>query len=247
MPALSGRECGLRGRLAHKRRGNLRFPLLLRITTPSYRARCARKDKCRFPTAARLFGQGKQNRCHPKGAGARCAPLREGNRNAPVVWNLPFLLLGVSGRQVERGTCFCARSAPLFAAANAANLRVETYTSAPAQRKRGDSQEGRNFVSPLLCACGAQPRICRYDLAYTARRVVNRASLARRVVAPYEIPRQFTFSRPTERCCKRHRILGRAMRAPTTKRIYNHAPTAHSRAPARKARAPTPYQSCQNC
>ena len=170
MPALSGRECGLRGRTAHKRRGNLRFPLLLRITTLSYRARCARKDKCRFPIAARLFGQGKQNRCHPKGAGARCAPLREGNRNAPVVWNLPFLLLGVSGRQVERGTCFCARSAPLFAAANAANLRVETYTSAPAQRKRGDSQEGRNFVSPLLCACGAQPRICRYDLAYTARR-----------------------------------------------------------------------------
>ena len=93
MPALSGRECGLRGRLAHKRRGNLRFPLLLRITTLSYRARCARKDKCRFPSATRLPGQGKQNGCHPKGAGARCAPLRRGNSKRPRGVEPPLLVV----------------------------------------------------------------------------------------------------------------------------------------------------------
>ena len=196
MPALSGRECGLRGRTAHKRRGNLRFPLLLRITTLSYRARCARKDKCRFPIAARLFGQGKQNRCHPKGAGARCAPLREGNRNAPVVWNLPFLLLGVSGRQVERGTCFCARSAPLFAAANAVTLWAHTYAPAPTHRKWGDSQEGRNFVSPLLCACRAQ-----------RHRLPGRALRAPTVMRIYFVPRRAVAHLPPPR----HRLQGKVV------------------------------------
>ena len=45
---------GLRGRTAHKRRGNQGSPCLLRITTPSFRARCARKGKCSLPVAARL-------------------------------------------------------------------------------------------------------------------------------------------------------------------------------------------------
>ena len=32
--------------------------------------------------------------------------------------------------------------------------QIPIYLLLP-KRKRGDSQEGRNFVSPLLCACGA--------------------------------------------------------------------------------------------
>ena len=102
--------------------------------------------------------------------GAHCAPLRRAERRVPVEWNPPFLLFLANGRRKVWCYAPCARSAPLFPAANAANLRAETYEPAPAQRNRGDSQEGRNFVPPLLCACGAQPRICRYDLAYTARR-----------------------------------------------------------------------------
>ena len=131
------------------------FPLLANQPL-SLRARCARKGKCSFPIAAHFPYQGKQNGCHPRGAGAQCAPLRQAERCVPVGGVLPFLLLLESGRRKVWRYAPCARSAPLFAAANAINLWPHTYASALSQRKWGDSQEGRNFVSPLLCARRAQ-------------------------------------------------------------------------------------------
>ena len=122
-------HCGQEG-------GNQGFPLLVNHPL-SFRARCARKSKSRFPSATRLPGQGKQNGCHPKGAGARCAPLREGNSNAPVGWNLPFLLFLAGGRRKLYRYAPCARSAPLFAAANAANLRADAYLPALTQKETG--------------------------------------------------------------------------------------------------------------
>ena len=131
------------------------FPLLANQPL-SLRARCARKSKYSFPIAAHFPYQGKQNGCHPRGAGAQCAPLRQAERCVPVGGVLPFLLLLESGRRKVWRYAPCARSAPLFAAANAINLWPHTYASALSQRKWGDSQEGRNFVSPLLCARRAQ-------------------------------------------------------------------------------------------
>ena len=131
------------------------FPLLANQPL-SLRARCARKSKCSFPIAAHFPYQGKQNGCHPRGAGAQCAPLRQAERCVPVGGVLPFLLLLESGRRKVWRYAPRARCAPLFAAANAANLRVGLNCLLSPKRKWGDSQEGRNFVSPLLCARRAQ-------------------------------------------------------------------------------------------
>ena len=67
------------------------FPLLANQPL-SLRARCARKSKYSFPIAAHFPYQGKQNGCHPRGAGAQCAPLRQAERCVPVVGVLPLLV-----------------------------------------------------------------------------------------------------------------------------------------------------------
>ena len=103
----------------------------------SFRARCARKSKSLFPDATRLSGQGKRNGCHPRGTGAHCAPLRQAEQRVPVGWQLPFLLLSAAGRRKVWRHAPCARSAPLFAAANAGTHWAHTYTSALTQKERG--------------------------------------------------------------------------------------------------------------
>ena len=159
-----GAHCAPRGRCgyapqAHKRRGEPHgSPCLLRITTPSFRARCARKSKSLFPVAARLPQRVSETDAAPE-AGAQCAPLRRAERCVPVGWNLPFLLLGANGWRKLWRYAPCARSAPLFAAANAANLRADTYVSALAQRNGVDSQEGENlWCSPSCAQCGRAGR-----------------------------------------------------------------------------------------
>ena len=113
------------------------FPLLANQPL-SLRARCARKSKCSLPVAAHFPYQGKQNGCHPRGAGAQCAPLRQAERCVPVGGVLPFLLLLESGRRKVWRYAPRARSAPLFAAANAANLRVGLNCLLSPKRKWGD-------------------------------------------------------------------------------------------------------------
>ena len=68
----SGRNLRLRG-AGGQEGGNQGFPLLVN-QPPSFRARCARKSKSLFPPAARLVGQGKQNRCHPWGRARNARP-----------------------------------------------------------------------------------------------------------------------------------------------------------------------------
>ena len=91
-------ECGLRGRLAHKRRGNQNgSPCLLRITTPSFRARCARRSKSLFCCAARPPQRVSRTGATPEQQ-ARIARTRQ----RPVGWYPSFLLLMADGRQGGR-------------------------------------------------------------------------------------------------------------------------------------------------
>ena len=175
-------HCGQEG-------GNQGFPLL--VNQPlSFRARCARKGKSLFPPAARLPQRVSRTGATPEMARRGRRALRGGVATAILV---AFQQLGGG----KFGVTHLARAARPYLRQQMPRIfgQMLTCLLLP-KRKRGDSQEGRNFVSPLLCACGAQPRICRYDLAYTARRVVNRASLARRVVAPYgEVLQAASYSR----------------------------------------------------
>ena len=96
-PRFTG-KCGLRGRLAHKRRGNQNgSPCLLRITTPSFRARCARKRKSLFCCAARPPQRVSRTGATPEQQ-ARIARTRQ----RPVGWYPSFLLLMADGRQGGR-------------------------------------------------------------------------------------------------------------------------------------------------
>ena len=66
-----GRVCGCAPQ-AHKRRGNQGSPCLLRITTPSFRARCARKSKWRFGVGSPAASKGKQKwAAAPEGRASR--------------------------------------------------------------------------------------------------------------------------------------------------------------------------------
>ena len=96
-PRFTG-KCGLRGRLAHKRRGNQNgSPCLLRITTPSFRARCARRSKSLFCCAARPPQRVSRTGATPEQQ-ARIARTRQ----RPVGWYPSFLLLMADGRQGGR-------------------------------------------------------------------------------------------------------------------------------------------------
>ena len=169
--------------------GNQGFPLL--VNQPlSFRARCARKGKSRFPSAARLSGQGKQNGCHPRN--------RAPGSSRPTRWggNCHSCCFSAVGRRKVWRHAPCARSAPLFAAANAVTLWAHTYAPAPTHRKWGDSQEGRNFVSPLLCACRAQ-----------RHRLPGRALRAPTVMRIYFVPRRAVAHLPPSR----HRLQGKVV------------------------------------
>ena len=142
-PARRGRARG---------RKPIRFPPSCQSPSfPSGRAARARvSDAFRLPPNCFCDRQGIG--CHPRGS---ALPLRGGTS--------PSCCLGQMGGGNFNVTHPARVSAPLFAAANAANLRADAYVPAPAQRKRGDSQEGRNFVSPLFAsrserACEQPPR-----------------------------------------------------------------------------------------
>ena len=82
MPAHYGRKVRLCAAGTQEEGEPNRFPLLLRITTPSFRTRCARKRKWRFPVATQAPEKGKQNSSHPgmrrsrfSRRGAQCAPV----------------------------------------------------------------------------------------------------------------------------------------------------------------------------
>ena len=175
-------HCGQEG-------GNQGFPLL--VNQPlSFRARCARKSKSRFPSAAQLPQRVSRT-------GATPEMTRRGRRALRSEgWSPPFLFLGENGRRKLWRYAPCARSAPLFAAANAANFgRRPVYLLLP-KRKWGDSQEGRNFVSPLLCACRAQ-----------RHRLPGRALRAPTVMRIYFVPRRAVAHLPPSR----HRLQGKVV------------------------------------
>ena len=151
MPALCWRECGLRGRTAGKRGTTKVFPLLSITLFPSGHAARARvSDAFRLPPGCCCDRQGIG--CHPRGR-ARSARPYDG-LNGASLWGgtCPSCCFGQMGGG-NLGVTHLARAArpylrqqmpPIFG-------QMLTCLLLP-QRKRGDSQEGRNFVSPLLCA-----------------------------------------------------------------------------------------------
>ena len=150
MPIHNGIFAAMRRR--HTRGGGTKVPPASCESPPLPSGRAARarvSDAFRLPPGCCCDRQGLV--ATPRGGRAMRAPTKRG-RQRFMGWNLPFLLLWADGQWKLGCYAPCARSAPLFAAANAATFWVCTYASAPAQRKWGDSQEGRNFVSPLLCA-----------------------------------------------------------------------------------------------
>ena len=188
MPALSGRECGLRD-------------LLLRITTLSYRARCARKDKCRFPIAALLLGQGKQNRCHPKGDGrARRAPTRREQQRPRGVESTLLVAWSKWAAGGKRDLLLRAMRALICGSkCHESSGRCLPACSYPKEngviRKRGETS-----CLPS-CVPAAHSRECAVMNWHTRRaEVMNRASLARRGRGPGQLLLQLCGSSPYQSC-----------------------------------------------
>ena len=72
-------------------------PCLLRITTPSFRARFARKGKYSFPAAARLPYQGKRNGCRPRARARNARPYDGLNGASPWGGICPSCCFGQMG------------------------------------------------------------------------------------------------------------------------------------------------------
>ena len=142
---------------AHKRRGNQGSPCLLRITTPSFRARCARKSKSLFPFAARLVGQGKQNGCHPRNGAPSRGP---GQLLLPLRGNSP-------SRALRRGVASALLVA--FGRWAAETLALRTLRAKRALKGKWviDKREETDLVSSLLPAVRPRrPRIFSYESAF---------------------------------------------------------------------------------
>ena len=151
-PRFTG-ECGLRGRLAHKRRGNQNgSPCLLRITTPSFRARCARRSKSLFCCAARPPQRVSRTGATPEQQ-ARIARTRQ----RPVGWYPSFLLLMADGRQGgEKSLTFAREARPYLRQQMQKIFLLFARRSAPGEKGEGViHKRGGTLVPPLLCACGA--------------------------------------------------------------------------------------------
>ena len=141
VPAHRRRECGLRGRTAGKREETTSVSSLLSIPLFPFRARCARKGKCRFPVAARLLMRQAWYGCHPRGS-----PLPRGVESALLValgkWAVNILALRTlrAKRALICGSK-CRKS--------------WTNILAPAHTEKGKGvirERGETLVSPLLCA-----------------------------------------------------------------------------------------------
>ena len=189
VPAHHGLGCGLRGRTAGKKGETKVSPFLSINPFPLGRAARARVSPAfRLPPGC----LDKESR-----TGATPEMARRGRRALRSEgWSPPFLFLGENGRRKLWRYAPCARSAPLFAAANAVTLWAHTYAPAPTHRKWGDSQEGRNEVSPLLCACRAQ-----------RHRLPGRALRAPTVMRIYFVPRRAVAHLPPPR----HRLQGKVV------------------------------------
>ena len=127
-------------RRGHTRGGGTNwFPLLLRITTPSFRTRCARKGKCRFLAAAQLRGQGKRNCCHTISGRALRAPTERDAAALPWGDNFP--------------SC-------CFQKMGGGNLDVTHLARGARPKRKGvDWQEGENRrCSPSCPQCGRAGR-----------------------------------------------------------------------------------------
>ena len=127
--------------------GTAWFPLLLRITFSSFRTRCARKSKWRFPAAAHLPCQGKRNGFHPVGrekVNCRMAAREAGlghDLGAPN-WRGPR----PSARQTGRGHDSARQT-----------LRPPRRGAhcAPAQHPAGASPSGNNRRGPHIASTPA--------------------------------------------------------------------------------------------
>ena len=160
-PALDGLECGLRlaksrryaavarwtpaaagvrGHTAHKRRPFA--PSCESPPLPSGRAARA-KVSLAFAVPPGCLDRASRTDARPCGKGT-AAP-----RGVEPALPAAYGGWAAGGRR----HALCARSAPLFAAANAENLSSFRLAAGPARKRRwGDSQEGRNLgSSPLVC------------------------------------------------------------------------------------------------
>ena len=189
VPAHHGLGCGLRGRTAGKKGETKVSPFLSIIPLPSGRAARARvSPSFRLPPGC--LDKESRTGATPEMARRGRRALRGGGGNCHSC-----CFSAVGRRELWRHAP-CARSAPLFAAANAANFgRRPVYLLLP-KRKWGDSQEGRNFVSPLLCACRAQ-----------RHRLPGRALRAPTVMRIYFVPRRAGAHLPPPR----HRLQGKVV------------------------------------
>ncbi len=157
-PCITGWDAACAAAL-RARRGKPRFPPSCQ-SSPSFRARCARKSKSLFSTCRPVAPKGKQNGCYPRnGAPGSSRPTRWGG-------NCHSCCFSAVGRRELWRHAPCARSAPLFAAANAVTLWAHTYAPAPTHRKWGDSQRGETSFLPS-CAPAARSGIV--SRARTAR------------------------------------------------------------------------------
>ena len=134
-------------------------PCLLRITTPSFRARCARKSKSLFCCATRLPQRVSRTGATPEQQ-ARIARTRQ----RPVGWYPSFLLLMADGRQGGRSHLPLRAKRALIAREARPYLRQQMQKifllfarrSAPGEKGEGViHKRGGTLVPPLLCACGA--------------------------------------------------------------------------------------------
>ena len=131
-----------------------------------------------------------------------------------VGWQLPFLLLFSSW---AAGTLTSRTLRAQRALICGSKCRESSGRCLPAcSHPKGNGVIRKRGETLCLPSCVPAEHSRKYAvMIWHTRRaeVVNRASLARRGVAPYEIPRQFTFSRPA-----RYKAAHRTVKSPPVKR-----------------------------
>ena len=87
-----------------------------------------------------------------------CCCDRHGMAATPEGQRFPFLLLSKSGRQSFSVTHLCARQRALICGSKCRKSSGRRFFICPPLKGKGVIRKrGENLVSPLLCACGAQP------------------------------------------------------------------------------------------